>query len=220
MKPDDQTFFVFSIATVPDVEAIRRVYSLPVDLSENEIAEFAWQRQRAINASAYLPPQLQKIVHIHACYRDAYSFRSMSFEGEERQVIQEFLDVYSHCKRAFYWPRFEKNQPTHVFPTLLCRAMMLGNSGLQMGVAEDLSVVLQQSLSLNEMAVLCDIPCSPERSQESLWKLYLEGRIFEISQENKKRAVAVYSLALRYFLLRGWLSAEICANELLLMKSV
>ena len=51
---------VFDIETIPDIAGLRTLHELPAALSDAEVAEFAFQRQRAKNGSAFLPLHLQR----------------------------------------------------------------------------------------------------------------------------------------------------------------
>lgn len=53
----------FQLGTEPDVDAIRCVYDLDPALSEIDVAEYAYQRQRALLGVDLLPPHLLRIAH-------------------------------------------------------------------------------------------------------------------------------------------------------------
>ena len=52
----------FDIETIPDVAGIRKLHDLPADLSDNEVAEFAFQQRRAASGDEY---SAQAFVAIH-----------------------------------------------------------------------------------------------------------------------------------------------------------
>ncbi|HET7774931.1 MAG TPA: 3'-5' exonuclease, partial [Azospira sp.] len=52
---------VFDIETIPDVPGLRRLHDLPADLSDDEVAELAFQQRRAQNGSDFLPLHLQRV---------------------------------------------------------------------------------------------------------------------------------------------------------------
>ena len=59
----------FDIETIPDVAGIRKLHDLPADLSDNEVAEFAFQQRRAASGNDFLQLHLQRIVVISCALR-------------------------------------------------------------------------------------------------------------------------------------------------------
>ena len=60
---------VFDIESIPDVAGIRALHDLPAELDDAEVAEFAFQKQRAKNGSDFLPHHLQRIAVISCAMR-------------------------------------------------------------------------------------------------------------------------------------------------------
>ncbi len=48
---------VFDIETIPDVAGIRTLEDLPAELSDYEVAEWAFQQRRASHGNDFLPHQ-------------------------------------------------------------------------------------------------------------------------------------------------------------------
>ena len=69
---------VFDIETVPDIAGLRTLHELPATLPDAEVAEFAFQRQRARNGSDFLPLHLQRVVVISCALRSDDGFRVWS----------------------------------------------------------------------------------------------------------------------------------------------
>ena len=61
MKP----VLVFDIETIPDVAGLRRLNDLPAGLSDDEVAELAFQQRRAKTGNDFLQLHLQRIVMRH-----------------------------------------------------------------------------------------------------------------------------------------------------------
>jgi|SRR5881394_520630 len=59
----------FDIETVPDCAGIRKLYKLPDDLADAEVAEVAFQKRRAVSNNDFLPPHLQRVVVISCVLR-------------------------------------------------------------------------------------------------------------------------------------------------------
>jgi hypothetical protein len=86
---------VFDIESIPDIAGIRSLNHLPDDLSDAEVAEFAFQQRRASVGHDFLPLHLQRVVVISCALRDARSLRVWSLaepENSEGQIIQRFYE--------------------------------------------------------------------------------------------------------------------------------
>ena len=53
---------VFDIETIPDVEGLRRVWSLPAELPDAGVAELAFERRREKTGSDFLPLHMHRVV--------------------------------------------------------------------------------------------------------------------------------------------------------------
>jgi predicted PolB exonuclease-like 3'-5' exonuclease len=86
---------VFDIESIPDIAGIRRLHQLPDELSDAEVAEFAFQQRRASVGHDFLPLHLQRVVVISCALRDARSLKVWSLaepENGEGQIIQRFYE--------------------------------------------------------------------------------------------------------------------------------
>ena len=91
MKP----VLVFDIETIPDVAGLRRLHDLDPALSDDEVAELAFQQRRAQNGTDFLPLHLQRIAVISCALRAGKDLRVWSLaepELSEAQIIQRFFD--------------------------------------------------------------------------------------------------------------------------------
>ena len=85
---------VFDIETIPDVAGIRTLHELSADLSDAEVAEFAFQKQRAKNGSDFLPHHLQRVAVISCAMRSDDGFKVWSLAEPklgEGEIIQRFF---------------------------------------------------------------------------------------------------------------------------------
>ena len=85
----------FDIETIPDGAGIRKLHDLPADLSDNEVAEFAFQKRRAASGNDFLPLHLQRVVVISCALRSDDGFRVWSLaepKSGEGEIIQRFFD--------------------------------------------------------------------------------------------------------------------------------
>ena len=91
MKP----VLVFDIETIPDVAGIRRLHDLDPALSDDEVAELAFQQRRVQNGTDFLPLHLQRIAVISCALRVGKDLRVWSLaepEHGEAEIIQRFFD--------------------------------------------------------------------------------------------------------------------------------
>jgi predicted PolB exonuclease-like 3'-5' exonuclease len=85
----------FDIETVPDIAGLRQLHELPATLADAEVAEFAFQKQRAKNGSDFLPLHLQRVVVISCALRNDEGFKVWSLaepKSGEGEIIQRFFD--------------------------------------------------------------------------------------------------------------------------------
>ena len=85
----------FDIETIPDIAGLRQLHDLPVTLADAEVAEFAFQKQRAKNGSDFLPLHLQRVIVISCAMRSDEGFRVWSLaepKSGEGEIIQRFFD--------------------------------------------------------------------------------------------------------------------------------
>src|SRR5215813_1185454 len=99
----------FDIETIPDCEGIRRVYGLPAELSDRDVAEVAFQKRRAQSggASDFLPVHLHRVVVISCVLRNDEGLRVFSVgepESAEAAAIQRFFDgVNKYVPQLVTW---------------------------------------------------------------------------------------------------------------------
>src|SRR5262249_53851835 len=84
----------FDIETVPDIAGLRRIHGLAAEMSDAEVAEFAFQRRREATGSDFLQLHLHRVVAISCALRERNSFRVWSV-GEacdaEGELLQRFF---------------------------------------------------------------------------------------------------------------------------------
>jgi predicted PolB exonuclease-like 3'-5' exonuclease len=217
----------FDIETVPDCAGIRRLYGLPQDLPDREVAEVAFQKRRAQTGSDFLPPHLQRVIAIACVLREAEGVQVFSIgepERDERATIQKFFDgVEKYVPQLVSW-----NGGGFDLPVLAMR-------GLAAGVAApkfwdqgeddkdfrwnnyvsryhtrhlDLMDVLamyqpRNNAPLDEMARLAGFPGKLGLEGAAVWEAYGAGRIAEIRSYCEMDCANTYLLYLRFQRLRG-----------------
>ena len=91
MKP----VLVFDIETIPDVAGFRRLNDLPSELSDDEVAQLAFQQRRAKTGNDFLQLHLQRVVTISCALRTSEGFKVWSLSEpdlDEGAIIQRFFD--------------------------------------------------------------------------------------------------------------------------------
>src|SRR5258708_25212961 len=84
------------IETVPDCPGIRKLYDLPGDLPDHDVAEIAFQKRRVQSGgSDFLPPHLQRVIVISCVLRNDEGIKVFSIgepDAAEPVAIQRFFD--------------------------------------------------------------------------------------------------------------------------------
>ena len=112
---------VFDIETIPDIAGLRALHELPDELSDSEVAEYAFQKQRAKNGSDFLPHHLQRVAVISFVLRSDEGFKVVSL-AEPQQPGPYFL---------VQEPREDRNRPKpRPNPTLATRHSVPGTCPL------------------------------------------------------------------------------------------
>jgi predicted PolB exonuclease-like 3'-5' exonuclease len=237
---------IFDIETIPDVDGIRRLNDLPGDLSDFEVAEFAFRQRRASHGNDFLPHHLQRIVTISCAMRDANQFRVFSLsepESNEGQIIQRFFDgVERFTPQIVSW-----NGGGFDLPVLHYRGMLHGVSAPRywdLGDGDyadsrdfkwnnyisryhtrhlDLMDLLamyspRANAPLDDLAKLMGYPGKLGMDGSAVWSAWQEGRIAEIRDYCETDVVNTYLVFLRFQRMRGHLDAAGLESELAVVR--
>ena len=240
MKP----VLAFDIETVPDCAGIRRLYDLPADLPDGEVAEIAFQKRRTQTGSEFLPPQLHRVVVISCVLREGEGIKVFSLgepEATEQEAIQRFHDgIEKYVPQLTSW-----NGGGFDLPVLNTRGLIHGvtaakfwdqgdndrdfrfNNYVSRYHARhlDLMDVLamyqpRNNAPLDDVAQLAGLPGKIGVGGAQVWGAYQAGRIAEIRDYCEADTANTYLLYLRFQLLRGALSAEQHKKECALLRAV
>ncbi len=225
---------VFDIETIPDVDGIRRLHELPADLAESEVAEFAFQRQRAKNGSDFLPHHLQRIAVVSCALRSDEGFRVWSLAAPkigEAEIVRRFYEgIEKFTPQLVSW-----NGGGFDLPVLHYRGLMHGVAAPRywdMGDGDyrdsrdfkwnnyisryhtrhldmmDLLAMYQPRASapLDELAKLCGFPGKLGMDGSAVWAAWQEGRTDEVRDYCETDVVNTYLVFLRFQLMRGVLT--------------
>ena len=236
----------FDIETIPDVAGLRRLHDLPDALSDSEVAELAFQRQRAKNGSDFLPHHLHRVVTISCALRNDDGFKVWSLaapKSTEAEIIQRFFDgIEKLTPQLVSW-----NGGGFDLPALHYRALINSVKAPRywdLGDGDhrdsrdfkwnnyisryhqrhlDLMDVLaayqpRANAPLDDMAKLCGFPGKLGMDGSAVWSAWQNGQAEEIRDYCETDVVNTYLVYLRYQLFRGHLSGEEAAAEIDLVK--
>jgi predicted PolB exonuclease-like 3'-5' exonuclease len=222
---------VLSVETIPDISRIRRLFALDATLSDNEVAEYAFQRQRAQNGNDHLPFHLQQIQVVSCVLRTSERLEVFSFVGEEAGLLQAVCDTIKRCEpQIVAWGAL-----ACIHPLFLCRGMLLNiDGGIHWspvekalapcsGSAEALQTEaclfdLEQQLGsrpassmpsqLPVLAQLMGYPVQSEPEAAHAWRLCAEGHAMDLQITCEHRALTTYLIFLRMLQAQGQLDSQ------------
>ncbi len=222
----------FDIETIPDVAGIRRLYELPADLPDDEVAEYAFQKRRAATGSDFLPLHLQRVVVVSCALREADRFTVWSLAEPklaEAAIIQRFYDgIEKFTPQLVSW-----NGGGFDLPVLHYRGLIHGvvaprywdqgeddrdfkwNNYISRYHSRHLDLMdllaLYQpraSAPLDELAKLMGLPGKLGMDGAAVWSAWQEGRIDEIRDYCETDVVNTFLVYLRFQRLRGTLAEK------------
>jgi len=234
----------FDIETVPDCEGIRRLYDLPADLHEREVAEVAFQKRRTLTGSDFLPPHLQRVIVISCVLRDDEGLKVFSI-GEpdvaEGAAIQRFFEgINKYVPQLVSW-----NGRGFEIPVLASRGLIHGvtaacfwDTGADnkdfrysnyINRFHDRHVDLMDVLSiyggargspLDEVSRLAGFPGKLGVGGAGVWDSYARGEIAAIRDYCEADCANTYLLYLRFQMMRCVYTAERYGSECALLRSL
>jgi predicted PolB exonuclease-like 3'-5' exonuclease len=223
----------FDIETIPDVAGIRKLYGLPADLPDGEVAEVAFQIRRTKTGSDFLPPQLQKVAVISCVMRSDEGLKIFSLEGPEPEVIQRFYDgLEKYVPQLVSW-----NGGGFDLPVLNYRALIHGLDASRFWEPgrnnyynryQDLHLDLMDVLAmfqprnnaaLDEVAQLAGLPGKIGVGGAKVWETWLAGEAAKVRDYCEVDTLNTYLLYLRYQRLRGAFTGDILDRETQLVRS-
>jgi hypothetical protein len=238
---------VFDIETIPDIAGLRTLHELPATLADSEVAEFAFQRQRAKNGSDFLPHYLQRVIVISCVLRSDEGFRVWSLaepKSGEGEIIQRFFDgVEKFTPQLVSW-----NGGGFDLPVLHYRGLIHGVAAPRywdMGEGDyrdsrdfkwnnyigryhmrhldlmDLLALYQPRASapLDQLARLMGLPGKLGMDGSAVWGAWQDGRSDEIRDYCETDVVNTWLVFLRFQLMRGLLTTTEHAHEIDLVKT-
>lgn len=221
--------FVFDIETVPDCDSGRRLLNLG-DLSDAEVADALFKRQREKKGSDFLPLHLHKVVAISAVfrYRDQFKVWSLGEENaSEKELVQRFFDgIEKYTSTLVSW-----NGSGFDLPVLHYRSMLHGvaapkywetgehdqsfkwNNYLNRYHYRHLDVMdviagyqARACAPLDEVATMLGFPGKMGMSGAKVWDAFQAGEVTSIRDYCETDVLNTYLVYLRFELMRGQLT--------------
>jgi hypothetical protein len=226
---------VFDIESIPDVAGLRALNDLPATLSDAEVAELAFQKQRAKNGSDFLPHHLQRVVVISCVLRGDDGFKVWSLAEpklDEAGIVQRFFaGIEKYTPQLVSW-----NGGGFDLPVLHYRGLIHGVDAARywdLGEGDyrdsrdfkwnnyisryhqrhldlmDLLAMYQgrANAPLDELAKLMGFPGKLGMDGSAVWGAYLDGKIDDIRDYCETDVVNTYLVFLRFQQMRGVMTA-------------
>jgi len=228
----------FDIETVPDTAGLRRIHGLAPEMSDAEVAEFAFQRRREAIGSDFLQLHLHRVVAISCALRERSSFRVWSLgdvRDAEGELLQRFFDgVEKYTPQLVSWNGGGFDLPVLHYRALAHRVRAqryweLGEDDREFRYNNyisryhtrhlDLMDLLslyqpRAAVPLHEMARLLGFPGKLGMEGSQVWDAYQQGELVKIRSYCETDVVNTYLVFLRFQLMRGLLTAEQYEQEL------
>lgn len=233
---------IFDIETIPDTDGLRKLYSLPAETTDEDVARVAFHKRRQHNGSEFLPLHQHRVVAISCALREGDSFRVWtlgSADATEQEIIQRFYDgIEKYTPNLVSW-----NGSGFDLPVLHYRALVHGISALRywdLGDDDrefkwnnyisryhtrhlDLMDLLalyngRANAPLDEIAQLCGFPGKLGMDGSKVWDAFVRGEINAIRDYCETDVANTYLVYLRFQRMRGVLDQAAYEQEVALVR--
>jgi predicted PolB exonuclease-like 3'-5' exonuclease len=233
----------FDIETVPDIAGLRKIHAIDAAVSDEQVAEMAFQRRRQSSGSDFLQLHLQRVISIACALRDQDTFRVWSLgeaADQEPALIQRFYDgIEKYTPQIVSW-----NGGGFDLPVLHYRGLIHGlccarywdqgeedrefkwNNYISRYHARHLDLMdllaLYQprgAVPLDELARLLGFPGKIGLDGSQVWPAWRAGEIDRIRSYCETDAANTYLIYLRFQLMRGVLTSDKYCEEIELVRS-
>ena len=228
----------FDIETIPDIAGLRLLHGLPdTDVSDADVAEYAFQRQRQKNGSDFLPHHLHRVVAISCVLRWGERIHVSTIgqpgDSEARMLEMFFALIEKYTPQLVSW-----NGGGFDLPALHYRALIHGIAAprywdLGEGARDfkwnnyisryhmrhldlmDLLAMYQPRASapLDDLAKLAGFPGKLGMDGSKVWQAWQAGEEQNIRDYCETDAANTYLVYLRFQRMRGLLDASAYGAE-------
>ncbi len=234
---------VFDIETIPDVAGLRTLHQLGSELSDHDVAEFAFQRRRQQTGGDFLQLHLHRVIAISCALRAGNEFKVWSLgtaQDNEATLIQRFYDgIEKYTPQIVSW-----NGGGFDLPVLHYRGLINGVNAARywdMGEEDkdfkwnnyisryhsrhldlmDLLAMYQPRANapLDDLAQLMGLPGKLGMDGSKVWDAFQAGEISAIRNYCETDVVNTYLVFLRFRKMRGVFSDEQYQREMELVRA-
>ena len=229
----------FDIETIPDCAAGRKLYDLPKELPDQEVAEAMFAKRREKTGTDFIATHLQQVVAISAVYRntatDQLSVWTIGKEdsSEAEMVSNFFAGIDKHTPTLVTW-----NGGGFDLPVLNYRSLINGvQAPRYWDLGEDdqgfkwnnyhsrfhsrhtdlMDVIAGYNnrafAPLDEIALMLGLPGKMGMSGAKVWDEYQAGNIKAIRDYCETDALNTYLVYLHFMQLRGHLNQKDIERE-------
>lgn len=190
-----------ALAFAPDVKGLRQLNGLPAELSDVEVAEYAFQRRRALTGKDALPPALRQLAGFAYFGRRDGAFQLHSAAGAcEAELLTAFCELAAGSGLS-RWSEQEAS-----LTSLSLRALQAGLSAGQgwagLRACSTLASLLAEEVGeapcLETVARLAGLPLPRGGDDEACWRAVQARDWAAIRVDAELRALASWLLGLRY----------------------
>ena len=233
---------VFDIETIPDCAGIRKIYDLPAELPDQDVAEVAFQKRRVQSGTDFLALHLHRVVVISCVLRNDDGVKLFSLgepEVDEAAAIQRFFEgINRYVPQLVSW-----NGRGFDLPVLANRALIHGVTAAcfwdtgadnkdfkwsnyinrfhdrHLDLMDVLSLYGGRGSPLDELARLAGFPGKLGIGGGAVWESYRAGKLESIRNYCEADTANTYLLFLRFQLLRCVYTPERYQSECGLLRA-
>lgn len=234
---------IFDIETVPDIAGLRVLHQLDEQVSDDYVAEMAFQMRRQKTGSDFLQHHLHRVVAISCALREGDHFRVWSLGGledNEDDIIRRFFEgIDKYTPQIVSW-----NGGGFDLPVLHYRGLIHGiqcarywdqgeddkdfkwNNYISRYHSRHLDLMDLLALytgranaPLDDLAKLIGFPGKLGMDGSQVWNAYQQGKLAEIRNYCETDVVNTYLVYARFQLMRGRFSQAQYDKECELVRS-
>ena len=199
-----------NLETLPDIDGARRMFELPADLQEKDVAKVLFHQHVSTRGreQIFLQPWQARIAVIRVIAISDVRARLFSFDmqqSEEMELLQQLHDVLDDSSDTFCW-----DQGRDLNALLHIRSMIheLKFDAAPLRTVEQLLRMQAGSNSLEAIAARFGLQAMAMQGDELSWKQYRQQGIEPLCQRCQMNVIATAHLGLRHLLTAGELERQ------------
>ena len=234
----------FDLETIPDILAIRRLYKITDDFSDQDVVNIVMYQRRQKVGHNFLQHHLQKIVAISCVLKTDEQLQIWSLgeeESSEAELLERFYDgVEKYLPNLVTWNGTGFDLPVLNYRSLVNKV----SSSIYFDVGENNSDFKwnnylnrfhqrhidlmdffglysgRNNASLDHIAKLCGFPGKLDMDGGQVWKTYLKGNKKSIRDYCETDVVNTYLVYLSFLLIKTHINKSLYEKELLTLQKM